>query len=642
MTRSRVWWAPSGNSFFDRPFFSHIIFFLTFLLLSFAFFDSLPNLLETRRQESALRKFDFIDNSEIHFGDFPVGEQGFYEFKRFDSSLWKPFSQWPSQSELESEVDTPFLWFRIKTPDLTGLEERFFLIEHSGIAFQIYSEDGQVFFSYGSLEDPKGIPNLFSTEFSWIPLPEEPTEYIFIRTLHKKGRIFGIRKLTDSLGSKTAVFSLLAESNMLSMIFSSFFQLTGFICLLVYFIQFKKKYYTLLDFSVFSLLFGILGFLDNDFIQFLSSGSTWLVYLSIAVSNLVFIPMHSGLRRQFGDGKWAILKTLLILNSVMGSFNILFFFFFKESEAMSRYLVSFSSFLLFFAFLNILGPLIVSYFAWKKGTRGGFGHFVGFLITLGFVSYEILKVLKGHSGLENVIYWGVFFSVFTQGLELERSFFSNSLKIKEFEANLLKTEKSLKDAELKGLQSKMNPHYLFNSLNTIHALHKTKPDIVGDAILSLANNYRFFLDKSDKDLITLNEEWMFVEDYLLMQRMRFYDSVRVEIFKEDFPPSMLIPPLSLQPIIENCFKHGFIAMEDKNFNITIKGKWSQEGFYSISVLDNGKGIIDSTIDPNKDFMKRSLGNIKQRLIERLPGSDLQIFRSYPNGFKVEILLSLPR
>lgn len=150
------------------------------------------------------------------------------------------------------------------------------------------------------------------------------------------------------------------------------------------------------------------------------------------------------------------------------------------------------------------------------------------------------------------------------------------------------TEIREKDAEIKALQSQINPHFIYNTLESINmmAIIHRKFDI-SDMISSLGNLIRYTVSQKSS-LIKIREEIEFVRSYLSIQQLRFEDKLEVDIH---FPPNVLdisIPKLILQPIIENAIVHG---LDNGNIpgKITIDC-WSEENLLYIRVVDSGKGL----------------------------------------------------
>jgi hypothetical protein len=129
--------------------------------------------------------------------------------------------------------------------------------------------------------------------------------------------------------------------------------------------------------------------------------------------------------------------------------------------------------------------------------------------------------------------------------------------IKSIEKNEeLKRENLL--AKYEALKNQVNPHFLFNSLNTLSGLVEQKPELATDFIKKLADIYRYVLEQNDKELVSIKEEMKFVGDYVFLSKMRFGEAL---IFNSNLPANntIQIVPLGLQMLVENAIKHNIIA-----------------------------------------------------------------------------------
>ncbi len=113
--------------------------------------------------------------------------------------------------------------------------------------------------------------------------------------------------------------------------------------------------------------------------------------------------------------------------------------------------------------------------------------------------------------------------------------------------------------QFKALKSQLNPHFLFNSLNTISSLLYKDPEQAEVFIRKFAESYRFILDQNDKALIPLEKELAFVEAYNYILRMRFQDSYKLNIDLPELVRNSFVPPLSIQMLVENAIKHNMIS-----------------------------------------------------------------------------------
>ena len=145
-----------------------------------------------------------------------------------------------------------------------------------------------------------------------------------------------------------------------------------------------------------------------------------------------------------------------------------------------------------------------------------------------------------------------------------------------------------KEAEIQALQAQISPHFLFNSMNIIISLIRTNPDEARKLLSSLSFFLRQNLEGTTAKMVTLQQELAHVEAYLMIEEARFVDKLKVCI---DVDPAILqekIPPLTLQPIVENAITHGIKDLDaDAKVEIRI---YPNEDMIHITVKDNGKGM----------------------------------------------------
>lgn len=127
---------------------------------------------------------------------------------------------------------------------------------------------------------------------------------------------------------------------------------------------------------------------------------------------------------------------------------------------------------------------------------------------------------------------------------------------------MLRTERAQRESlqsQLDSLKSQVNPHFLFNSLNTLASLIPDDPDHAVDFVQGLAKIYRYILEIQDRELITVREEWKCVEAYLFLLQTRFGDNLKVEVDLPQAAMSLSLVPLAMQMAIENVVKHNVIS-----------------------------------------------------------------------------------
>ncbi|MDH5380920.1 MAG: histidine kinase [Cyclobacteriaceae bacterium] len=126
----------------------------------------------------------------------------------------------------------------------------------------------------------------------------------------------------------------------------------------------------------------------------------------------------------------------------------------------------------------------------------------------------------------------------------------------------LKQDAAIKEIELNNLKSQLNPHFIFNSLNSIRALVDENPKNSKMAITQLSNILRSSLVSDKKRLTTFSEELKIVKDYLGLEAMRYEERLKVKFDIHPSSGSFLIPPLMLQTLVENAIKHGISQLKE--------------------------------------------------------------------------------
>lgn len=174
-------------------------------------------------------------------------------------------------------------------------------------------------------------------------------------------------------------------------------------------------------------------------------------------------------------------------------------------------------------------------------------------------------------------------------------------KINSLIQTVYKAELLRKEAEYASLQAQTNPHFLYNTLDTICWQAKLAGnDAIFDTTYSLASLLRASMGNTDP-YITVSQELSYIRDYIQIQKARFRDKIQANIAVEPALMPVMIPKLILQPIVENAFIHG---LEEKNGNGTIKISGilnDEEETVLFMIHDNGVGMtraqIEKALDP---------------------------------------------
>jgi two-component system LytT family sensor kinase len=116
-------------------------------------------------------------------------------------------------------------------------------------------------------------------------------------------------------------------------------------------------------------------------------------------------------------------------------------------------------------------------------------------------------------------------------------------------------------AQYELLKQQVNPHFLFNSLNTLKYMVESEDDHTVDFILKLSDFYRFTLESRKQDLITLAEELVILDSYVFLLKARFEDGIDLSIDIDQDQYQSFVPPFTLQLLVENCIKHNIVSLD---------------------------------------------------------------------------------
>jgi two-component sensor histidine kinase len=192
-------------------------------------------------------------------------------------------------------------------------------------------------------------------------------------------------------------------------------------------------------------------------------------------------------------------------------------------------------------------------------------------------------------------------------------------------------------AELKALRAQINPHFLFNSLSVIAGLVHYQPEKADDAIEQLAEVFRYTLRNSEHEWAPLGAEVDFVTAYLRIEQARFGDRLHVEFDVDPAATSLLIPAMSIQPLIENAIRHGVSTMEGPGtvgLRATMDGK-----LLRLEVSDSGPGF-PSGFSMENGGEGHGLRNVMERL-RGYYGDAARLSWESRMGGTTRVLLTLP-
>ncbi|WP_299454877.1 sensor histidine kinase [uncultured Microscilla sp.] len=204
-------------------------------------------------------------------------------------------------------------------------------------------------------------------------------------------------------------------------------------------------------------------------------------------------------------------------------------------------------------------------------------------------------------------------------------------KITEQELKLMELKQLKTQAELDALHARVNPHFLYNTLNSIASLIHANPDKAEQMTLLLSKFFRYNTNRKNNHLTTIGEELDMVATYLEIEKVRFGDRLNYQL---DLPPgakNYLIPRFLLQPLVENALKHGIAKLAEKGkLSLTINTENDQ---IKVMIGDNGPGFSDELVSGY------GLKSTREKLELLFPGNADFYFENSP---KKQLVITLKK
>ncbi|HEX6881133.1 MAG TPA: histidine kinase [Terriglobales bacterium] len=208
-------------------------------------------------------------------------------------------------------------------------------------------------------------------------------------------------------------------------------------------------------------------------------------------------------------------------------------------------------------------------------------------------------------------------------------------KSQERELHSSELERQLAEAQLQMLKMQLQPHFLFNTLNTAYTLIRRDVDAAERVIIQLSDLLRMTLDLTGMHEVTLHEEITFIGKYLEIEQVRFRERLTVRYEVEPECLDALVPNMVLQPLVENAVRHG-VAPNARPGVIEITAR-RREGMLELTVADNGEGFAENTSSRRNGGV--GLTNTRARLLQQYGAESKLLFRNgQSQGFSVIALL----
>ena len=199
----------------------------------------------------------------------------------------------------------------------------------------------------------------------------------------------------------------------------------------------------------------------------------------------------------------------------------------------------------------------------------------------------------------------VVFLATTTLLKLAKGWF----ELSEQKKKIIQLEKEKLDAELSALKSQINPHFLFNSLNSMYSLSLEKDEKVPELLLKLSSGMRYMLYETNENFVPIKKELEYLSNYLDLQKLRTDQTAAIHFNIQGSVKSQSVAPLIFIPFVENAFKHGIKGdIGDVFINIVLK----IETETLIFKIENNKGVVDE-MPKGHNLGGIGMENVKKRL-----------------------------
>jgi sensor histidine kinase YesM len=239
-----------------------------------------------------------------------------------------------------------------------------------------------------------------------------------------------------------------------------------------------------------------------------------------------------------------------------------------------------------------------------------------------FISY--------YSPFEISLFFGAFLTITTL-LKFSKSWF----RVNDLRQKLLEAEKRGIQSELKALKAQINPHFFFNTLNSIYAMSLAKDDRLPGTVLQLSGLMRYLLYESKEDTMLLEKEISILADYAALQQIRSGDNLQFKMTLEGEVTGQRIAPFLLITFLENAFKHGAKGdIRQTYIFMTIKINQHNLEFR----IENNKGSLDQV--EKEGHRGLGLENVKRRLELLYPGRHQLVISEDDKSYIVQLAIDI--
>jgi signal transduction histidine kinase len=273
----------------------------------------------------------------------------------------------------------------------------------------------------------------------------------------------------------------------------------------------------------------------------------------------------------------------------------------------------------------LLGPLLVVVYGYVSAVLAAAMH----LQPWSALSHAAVVVDTIHGLFWSMLVYGLIVGV-CEAYAYQQRYVSAAMHVQRLERNF-------SEARLNALRTQLDPHFLFNALNTISAQLEREPKLARTMIEHLGDLLRLSLAPQSRQEVRLTEELAFLDHYLAIQTIRFGDQLKVNVDVSDEVKSAIVPSMFLQPLVENAIRHG-LSPRARGGTITLIAERLGQQLH-IQVLDDGVGLPANWQDGSRPGVGLSV--TRERIAGYADGSSrFAIARRHEGGTEVDIRFPL--
>ena len=428
---------------------------------------------------------------------------------------------------------------------------------------------------------------------------------------------FKDREMTFLLGSSLEIFKNRLSLDLPQIVLGGIAILTGvvFLCIAVYSLIRKRPGKKLASLGLFSIMLGIWKINDTRFTPFMDGGEPVLYYyIAIAMLMFAILPLAEWTKGSFSRKGRKILDiyeiAMALLTLLLLALQWLSIYDFRETLPAIHISLA--------AGAALLVLLIAENRALhSKEEKLPLPIRLAFLCVAGVVADVITFYIKGNSSGLLFSLTSLILYIMIMGIHTMSEYSRQQVKIANLDRELAEQKHKLTDSRIKMMLSQIRSHFIFNVLATISTYCKIDPETADRALVRFSRYLRRNIKTIEEDdLIEFSTELEQLEDYVALEQLRFADQITFE--KDIETTSFFLPPLTVQPLVENAIKHGFIE-QGKSGSVRLRTERKGQKIL-ITIMDDGAGFDPQTLQNAKSV---GIRNVRYR-IETMTGGSLHL------------------